>query len=305
MLHIFIINPYAGKQKFAEGLREKLSKMNNLNYFVFNTRYAGYEKELVTRLCNIFEGDKLRFYCCGGSGTLRNVVNALGDNISKVEVAFFPCGHTNDYLKILGSQEKKFYKLENLINGKVIDVDYIKTNNGIALNSFTGGIDAIFMDDSSQNKELWELANLFANFISFIKAIFWSKFVKYHIEIEDKIYENAYIELIVGKGTTFGGVLKFAESSKVNDGLAHYIFIPYANAFKRLKNISYMFNGKIDKLYSEADYGYCSKMKIRRQDNKSFIMNYDGELVSGTEFEMEIIKKGLKMVVPKEASIDG
>lgn len=306
MLHIFIINPYAGKQKFAEDIRKKLSEMNNLNYFVFNTRNAGYEKELVKRLCNIFEEEKLRFYCCGGSGTLRNIVSALGDNINKVEIAFYPCGHTNDYLKIFGNQEKLFYKLENLINGKTVDVDYIKANDGIALNSLTAGIDAIFMDDTKQNKELWNAAYAVANFISFVGAVFFTNFVKYHIEIDGKVHENAYIELIIANGTTFGGVLQFAKSSRINDGIAHFVLVPYANLLRRVSFLKYMYKGKkLEKIKEISEGGLCQKVVVRRQDNKPFYMNYDGELVEGTEFNIEVVKKGLKMVVPKEVTIDG
>ena len=40
MTHIFIVNPFAGNNTFADDLRTKLASMQNINYFVFNTRYA-------------------------------------------------------------------------------------------------------------------------------------------------------------------------------------------------------------------------------------------------------------------------
>ena len=79
MTHIFIINPFAGHQTFADDLRTKLAKVKNLDYFVFNTRYKGYETELVRKILHIFEGEKLRFYCCGGSGTMRNMLNGFSN----------------------------------------------------------------------------------------------------------------------------------------------------------------------------------------------------------------------------------
>ena len=99
MVHIFIVNPYAGQKTFADDLRSKLEGMKGLNYFVFNTRYAGYEKEVIKKIQHIFEDEKLRFYCCGGSGTMRNMLNGF-DNLENVEIAFFPCGLTNDFLKM-------------------------------------------------------------------------------------------------------------------------------------------------------------------------------------------------------------
>lgn len=305
MVHIFIINPYAGKQKFAEGLREKLSKMENLNYFVFNTRYAGYEDELVKRLCTIFEGEKLRFYCCGGSGTLRNVVNALGNHINKVEVAFFPCGHTNDYLKIFGEQEKKFFNIENLINGKVIDVDYIKSNHGIAINTCSGGIDTEYMDIYLKLGALKEIAFSLSNGLSFLKAIFLSKYTKYNVKMDGKEFENAYVEFIIGKGTTLGGILNFAKAGKPNDGQAHSILVSYRNLIGRINITLHMIKKDFDTYSEESEIGMCKELTIRRSDNKPFNMNFDGELENGTEFNISIVNKGLKMVVPREVKLEG
>ena len=121
MIHIFIVNPYAGEQTFADDLRAKLESIENLNYFVFNTRYAGYEKELVKKAYKIFEGEELRFYCCGGSGTMHNMLQGF-DDLSKAEVAFYPCGLTNDYLKVFGKDMERFYDIEELINGEIMEI---------------------------------------------------------------------------------------------------------------------------------------------------------------------------------------
>ena len=88
MVHIFLINPYAGKRTFADGLRKKLKEIPDFNYFVFNIGHAGEEAELVRKIRNIFDDEKLRFYCCGGSGTMRNMLNGF-DNFDNVEIAFF------------------------------------------------------------------------------------------------------------------------------------------------------------------------------------------------------------------------
>ena len=64
---------------------------------------------------------------------MRNMLNGL-DDFSNVEVAFFPCGMTNDFLKVLGGEEP-FKNIDALINGKTVPVDYIKTNYGVAINT--------------------------------------------------------------------------------------------------------------------------------------------------------------------------
>ena len=110
MIHIFIVNPYAGKGAFADDLRLKLSRIEGLNYFVFSTRYKGHETELVKEIQDIFENEKLRFYCCGGSGTMRNMLNGF-EKLDDAEIAFFPCGLTNDFLKMFDKDEARFHDI--------------------------------------------------------------------------------------------------------------------------------------------------------------------------------------------------
>ena len=81
MIHIFIVNPYAGKGAFADDLRLKLSRIEGLNYFVFSTRYKGHETELVKEIQDIFENEKLMDlhirYFCVRSETLERAISLL------------------------------------------------------------------------------------------------------------------------------------------------------------------------------------------------------------------------------------
>ena len=86
MIHIFIVNSNAGNKEFANGLRVELSHIEDIEYYVFDVRYAGYEVELLHKVQHIFEDEKLRIYCCGGSGTLRNVINGIEDYMKKYNV---------------------------------------------------------------------------------------------------------------------------------------------------------------------------------------------------------------------------
>ena len=184
MLHIFIINPFAGRKTFADDLRIKLASIKGLDYFVFNTRYAGYETELVKKIQHIFQGEKLRFYCCGGSGTMRNMLNGF-DDLSTAEVAFFPCGLTNDFLKMFGENEAKFRNIEELINGDVIEIDYIKTNHGVSLNTLSTGLDSNSVSKMNDFRILRFIGNDVPYTISTLYSIFVSKTLEYEISIDD------------------------------------------------------------------------------------------------------------------------
>ena len=109
MVHIFVINSMIAPADFSQNLRASLAKHDNLQYHVFNTSGAGMEEDIVRRMIRYFEGQQLRFYCCGGSGTMRNILQGAEGN-DNIEFAFCPLGRTNDFLKVFG-EEIELFKL--------------------------------------------------------------------------------------------------------------------------------------------------------------------------------------------------
>ena len=299
MIHIFIINPFAGNKTFADDLRNKLEETKNLNYFVFNTRYRGYETELVRKILHIFEGEKLRIYCCGGSGTIRNILNGF-DDLSDVEVAFFPCGLTNDFLKMFGRDEHRFSNINELINGDVIKVDYIKSNYGISLNTLSTGLDSNSVQKMNDFRILRHINQNLPYTISILYALFVAKNYEYEVTLDKAVYYDKFSEIFIGNGCVFGGNMFFAEDTCVNDGKAISRLIPNKRGFSLIPSLLLVTNKKYDKIPSAMECGECKRIKIRRTDNMPFTINQDGDLIHNvTECTAEIVHQGLNFVGPK------
>ncbi len=304
MVHIFIINPFAGRKTFADDLREKLSKIENLNYFVFNTRYEGYETEIVKRIQHIFEGEELRFYCCGGSGTMRNMLNGF-DDLSTAEVAFFPCGLSNDFLKMFGKDMPRFHQIEELIYGDVVKVDYIKSNYGISLNTLSTGLDAITVRKMNEYRILGKINENIPYILSIIYSLLFSKAYEFEITVDDKVIRDKSIEVFFGNGCIFGATLFFDEHTSIDDGKMIYRFIPKKNIFSLLNTLMAITGKKYDTFDNIMRCGECTKIKFRRTDGVPFTINQDGDLFDGvTECEAEVIRKGLRFVVPKGVKVE-
>ena len=299
MTHIFIINPFAGNKTFADDLRTKLDAMTDLKYFVFNTRYAGYETELVKKILHIFEGEKLRFYCCGGSGTMRNMLAGFED-LSSVEVAFFPCGLTNDFLKMFGKDEQRFHQIEELINGDVIKVDYIRTNHGVSLNTLSTGLDSNSVDKMNEYRILRFIGEEMPYYVSTLYSIFVSKTRNYEITLDDELFTGRFAEIFIGNGCVFGGNMYFAEDTCVDDGKAIFRLSGNKRGFSLLPTLMALTGKKYEKVNKLMHCGECSRIHIRRPGGVPFTINLDGDLVKNiTECEAEIVHKGLSFVVPK------
>ncbi len=299
MTHIFIINPFAGQKTFADDLRTKLSTMKNLNYFVFNTRYAGYETDLVKRIHHIFEGEKLRFYCCGGSGTMRNMLSGF-DDLSTAEVAFFPCGLTNDFLKMFGREEQRFHQIEELINGDVIKVDYIRSDHGVALNTFSTGLDCNCVEKMDDFRILRFFGETMPYAMSILYSIFVSRTLEYEVELDGSRRKGKFAEIFVGNGSVLGGDLYFADTVCVNDGRAISRIIGNKRGFPLLPVLTAVTGKKYDRFERMMECGECSSISIKRTDGLPFAVNLDGELVKNvTSCKVEIVHEGLSLVVPR------
>lgn len=300
MVHIFIINPFAGHQTFADNLRAKLSTYEHLDYFVFNTRYEGYEAELVKKIQSVFEGEKLRFYCCGGSGTMRHMLNGF-DDLSDVEIAFYPCGLTNDFLKVFGKNEEKFHNIDELINGDVIDIDYIKTEHGVALNTLSTGLDSNCQTKMNEFRVLRFVGDMLPYMLAVVYSLFVSKTREYEIKLDNDTHSGYFSEIYFGNGHVLGGNIFFADNACATDGLGiTRIATVKQRGFPLAMILLNLMNKKFAKVSKKMIFGLSKTIEIKRTDGKPFTINQDGELIHGvTSCKGHIVKQGLHFVVPK------
>lgn len=302
MIHIFIVNHYAGSKDLAKDLRAYLQQKKDLRYFVFNSVSGGFEAVIARKIKDYFKGEKLRFYCCGGSGTIRNVLNGLED-LSEIEVAFFPCGLTNDFLKCF-DDDYRFRQINHLINGRVVEIDYIKSNCGVALNTLSVGYDANvvkYMDDI----RIYEvLGKQFPYLLSILKGIVFAGPRRVELSIDGEVTTEYYSQIIFGNGCVFGGNIYFSEYTDVTDGVASYLTVNKARGLEAVIMLVKLMQKGLANLKGKVKHGECKTIEIKSLDGKPIFVNFDGELVEcGTECKAEIVQKGLHFVIPQNVEI--
>ena len=297
MVHVFIINPAIGKRSLSVKLRKDLEARDDIKYFVFNTLRADHEATLVNQLRHYIDGDTIRFYVVGGLGTLHKVFNGLGENFENVELAWLPIGVNNNLIKCFGpSNAARFINLEELINGKAIYMDYIKTNHGLALNAMSIGSDSACIKYSNNN--VGTINSLQYKFVQ-IYSVLTSKPVRAELTINEKYHfpEEDRCEIFFGNGSFIGGGLRLGTNSILNDGQGEYLIGPNLKGFSYLSALSTL--GKIGpENYKIIKTGRANKIEIKSQTLLS--VNLDGELYEGfNDWEAEIVSDKLKFVIPR------
>ena len=124
MKHIFIINPAAGKKDSRQRvytMAEALKKNHDLDIECMLTKSRGHAMMLTRAIAET--GENVRFYACGGDGTLMRFADAIRDIDLKVPVYFTPAGTGNDFLRDVRADEDPL-----LINKYIVDLPRVIVN---------------------------------------------------------------------------------------------------------------------------------------------------------------------------------
>ena len=299
MVHVFIINSHAGGKKFSAGLRNHLAKRTDISYYIVHTRQDHDESQLVKEVLNLFEGEEIRIYSCGGSGTFCNIMNGISD-FSKVELAFYPKGYTNDFLRVFKDKKIFFEDIDRLIDGEVVMIDYIKTNHGICLNTCSCGVDSLQVVKQREFSPLALFSLKMPYSIALVYALLFVKPRDYEVEYDGKMDVGKYIEVFFGNGGVIGGNLWMDDDMCYSDGLGKYLSIRYENRRAMFKAIRHMKKNAVWKVPQLTGNVLTKSVTIRRRDGAAFIMDFDGEpQPPQVEWKLQIVKKGLPFVVPR------
>lgn len=285
MYHI-IANPIASSGKSRRKLKkiEAYLKENKVDYTVHFTEYAGHASNLAKELTESGEEEIIAF---GGDGTIHEVFNGLSDP-SKVHLGIIPAGTGNDYATHVGLPKKPRQAIEAIVKGEAKPTDYILCGGVRSFNSVGTGIDVDVLQRCQGSKvpgklRYWKcLLDALVNFdgYSFTATV----------NGETKDY-HAFLAVLCNGGL-FGGGLKIAPSSKVDDGVLNLMIVDHVKGFKLIQAMLALIQGKIESF--PATHAFAVD-KVEITPKHPFILQYDGELYGGIPFEAQIIKGGVNL----------
>lgn len=297
MKYIFIINPTAGKGKVQSLFAEKVNeyfKENGGDYEIYYTSVAGDALKHSKKLAE--SGENLRIYACGGEGTAFEVLNGIYgyDNVS---LGVVPCGSANDYVSYF-SHKEIFLDVPALVDGEEIEVDIIKSGDKYALNSCSMGMDAMVASHMSKFKK-WPLVSGKMAYVLALLYTFFSKMgVNLKITIDDgkNIIEQKSLFAVIANAPYYGGGFYPTPKAEPFDGKLDYSVISVVSRLKILSLMGAYRKGTHVGL-NICKIGTCQKVEIIA-DRESPI-NMDGEITYSDKVSFEIIKKGVKLILPK------
>ncbi len=295
MKHIFVVNPVAGKGKAVNAYIstiENYVKENNLDAEIYITKASRDGMQLVEERAK--SGEEIRFYSCGGDGTLYEVVNGCY-KYPNCQVANIPLGSGNDFCRLFG----KNTNLDDHVNGIPMKLDLIETDGTVAINECAMGLDSEICIRQISYKKLpcvnGELAYTLAALGCLAKGKTKNQF---KITIDDnEVFEDDYLFCYIGNSRWYGGGYKAAPNAMPNDSLIDCVMVKSDRSpIRLLPLVSVYKNGEHLDL-DITTFRHCKKVKI--ESKAPAAVNVDGECAYVTEREFKLLESAITFVVPK------
>ena len=302
MKHIFIINPSAGKYDsrqriydMAESLREK----HDLEVQCVLTKKQGHATELTRKLCE--SGEELRFYACGGDGTVNEVANGI-IGYDNAAMTVIPVGTGNDFLKNFGAAAPLFEDAENLWDGSQFPIDAIDVNGRIALTIACSGIDARVAQDVHRYSES-PLLDGKASYIASLAVNFLFKGIasRWTVELDGEAVEDDYALVAVCNGRYYGGGFMPVAEARMDDGVLNTLVVKKVSRLTFAKFVGPYSKGEYQKFPHVARCVTPQVVRIRSQ-KKDIVTCLDGECSVSDDVTIRLSDKKLNFFGPEGCS---
>ncbi len=303
MKHVFIINPAAGRENFYTALQSLLkSQCPYADYELYTTRAAGDATAYIRSYCEHHADERIRFYACGGDGTLNEVVNGVV-GFANASVGCYPCGSGNDFVKYYGGK-KVFRNLPELLAAPEERIDLMRVNDQYAVNATHFGFDSVVAQTMMNVRRKKFIGGNNAYTTGVVAGLF--KGMKNHCRVTvdgELLNPNGEILLCtVANGQYVGGAFRCAPRSLDNDGLLEVCLVHPVSHMKFLQLMSGYREGTHLEDPRFAKYIVYRRGKVIEVDApEGFVYAVDGELVCHNRFTVEVVPQAVRFAVPKSA----
>lgn len=299
MKHIFVVNPAAGTADSTESIRDTLAAYDGkLEYEIYVT--SGEKDATAFVKSRVAEGGELRFYACGGDGTVNEVASGLvgAENAS---LAVYPVGSGNDFIKYYGTRDD-FLDLDGLIEGEEEAIDVIRVGDRYSVNVCNFGFDTTVARTMIAVKHKKIIGGKRAYVTGVVTAVIKAMKNKCEVYADgEKLNEEKLLLCTVANGKYVGGAFCCAPRSVNDDGFLEVCLVKPISRFKFIKILPVYTDGKhLDDERFRDDIIYRRAKKVEVVAPEGFCISLDGEIVENNRFTAEVVEKAIRFIVPKK-----
>lgn len=231
----FIYNPKAGKAKIKDYLVDILNIFANAEYeiTVYPTRFPGDAKIAVK---NVDKSVYDLIVCCGGDGTLDDVVTGMLQCEKRLLVGYIPAGSTNDFARSLGISNNMVEAAKTVIDGKPFSCDVGEFNDEgfVYIAAFGAFTEVSYATDQGLKNAIGHMAYILEG----AKSLSSISSYQMKVECKGEVMEGDYIFGMVTNSTSVGGFKNITGPDvALNDGEFEVTLVRRPTSLIELNNI--------------------------------------------------------------------
>ena len=298
MEHIFIINPTAGQGK-AEKLIPKIEEAMEgleLTYSIYTTTAGGDAERFVKETCE--KGEDVRFYVCGGDGSLHEAVNGA-KGFSNAEIGLLPVGTGNDFVRNFGRQ-KDFMDISAQVNGESFYSDVIEINGRYAVNMANIGFDCDVVAKAAEWKKKPLIKGPFAYVMGIMSMLVKpiGNWMSFRLGDGTKL-TGRFLLCTIANGRFCGGGFCSSPLATVEDGLMDVGIVSLMTRRKFIGILPKYKTGEyLDTKLAAQKVLYERMNRLEIAVPEPMHISIDGEISEFTYMKAEIVPKAFRFILP-------
>lgn len=303
--HVFILNPVAGKGKMQSDLQEQIERTcaaAGVDYEIHLTGSVGEATEFVRHTCKQHPELSLRFYACGGDGTLSETVNGA-HGFANAEVGVIPVGTGNDFVRNFAHSEV-FLDIGAQLQGESIGLDLMQYNGKLCANMINIGFDCEVVKQTAKLKKNKLVPKSLTYIVGLVITLIRKPGVKAGVSFDGgEVQHRNMLLTSVANGAFCGGGFHSTPLALLQDGVLDMLLIKNVSRTRFLTLVSMYKNGTFvghPRAKRIIDYVKCQQVKYYFDGVQSICV--DGEVVDVRELEIGVVRDALQLIVPKGAA---
>lgn len=308
---LVIVNPNAATGKGGRdwpAIRRMLAE-ESIAFDAHVTQYQSHAISLVSSC--VAQNGYRRIISVGGDGTNNEVINGIFSQSavkpSDISMGVVPIGTGNDWARMFAIPTDYREAIQVIKRGDAIRHDVGKVtyyNNGnpsvrYFLNSSGSGLDDAVCREVNSLKAQGKSGKIHY-LLCLIKGLKKHEYSRVKIEIESKeVFNDLVLSLSVGNCCFNGGGMKMLPRAVPDDGILDMTVVGKVSIFKFFANATNLYDGTFVDKMKEVSTFRGSKIRITAEPPHSLLLETEGETLSNSPFDFEVLQQSVNMIVNK------
>ena len=307
MRHIFLVNPAAGGGKGHDTLIGQINAIcreRGADFVVHVTKKIGDATETVRAMCAEASARlPMRFYACGGDGTLCEVLAGMVD-CPHAELALIPCGTGNDFVRNMMPKEP-FFDIGAQLDGEAEPIDLLYVNERPCINMINIGFDCEVVCKKDEYNRKPHFPHKLAYVIGVAATFFKMPGIRARVSIDGEAERELSLQLTtMANGEFCGGGFRSNPRASLRDGLIDVLqilpvsrltFLRLIGSYKAGTHLDGDKNAKILSAFK------CRSLRMIFDHDQNICI--DGDVSQTRDLHVEVVPDAVRVSLPRGAAL--